>query len=151
MHDETEREDGDPLPRLVMEVAHRMRAARMRAFEPLGLAPHHGRALLTVARGSRDDSEFRLTDLASALRISPRSATDVVDALEERSLVLRRPSPRDRRATTLALTDEGRRVVTAVRTSAEPDDLFSSLSPTERTTLTDLLRHITETTPGETE
>jgi DNA-binding MarR family transcriptional regulator len=51
---------------------------------------------------------MRLSDLAERLRIVPRSATAVVDALEEAALVARTPDPADRRAVRVVLTDSGR-------------------------------------------
>jgi DNA-binding MarR family transcriptional regulator len=42
---------------------------------------------------------MRLSELSEHLHIAPRSATEVVDALESRGLVRRRPDPDDRRAT----------------------------------------------------
>ena len=44
---------------------------------------------------------MRPSALADALRIAPRSATEVADALEERGWVRREPDPTDRRATRL--------------------------------------------------
>ena len=45
--------------------------------------------------------------LAEHLRIAPRSATEVVDDLQERGLVERAPDPADRRATLVRLTEAG--------------------------------------------
>ena len=50
---------------------------------------------------------MRLSELAERLRIVPRSATAVVDALEEAGLVARTPDRADRRAVRIVLTDRG--------------------------------------------
>ena len=50
--------------------------------------------------------------LATALKVSPRNVTGLVDALEAGSFVTRGPHPRDRRATLVTLTDRGRRTMT---------------------------------------
>ena len=57
---------------------------------------------------------MRPSVLADHLRIAPRSATEVVDALEERGWVQRSPDPTDRRATTSTLTGAGRELVAAI-------------------------------------
>jgi DNA-binding MarR family transcriptional regulator len=54
-------------------------------------------------------------ELAVRERISPPAMTKHVDRLERDGLVVRTPSPADRRRVGLALTDEGRRVLRRVR------------------------------------
>ena len=58
---------------------------------------------------------IRLSELSEHLHIAPRSATEVVDALESRGLVERRPDPSDRRATLVELTAHGTSVLDAIR------------------------------------
>lgn len=48
--------------------------------------------------------------LSEVLQCTPRNITGLVDALEGVGLVERRPHPTDRRATLVALTEEGRSV-----------------------------------------
>jgi DNA-binding MarR family transcriptional regulator len=48
--------------------------------------------------------------LAERLRSDPSNLTGLVDRLEERGAIERRPSPRDRRVKALALTEQGRRL-----------------------------------------
>lgn len=139
------RPDAD-LGELVVTLARRLRAARAEALEPWGLTPHQARAFATVARhcadcGPADDHELRLSALAERLHIAPRSATEVVDALEERGLVRRVPSPTDRRATNLHLTDAGRDLHGEMRRRvAVEDGPFAALDEAERTRLAALLR-----------
>lgn len=45
--------------------------------------------------------------LATALKVSPRNITGLVDALEASGYVARNPHPKDRRAIVVALTDRG--------------------------------------------
>jgi DNA-binding MarR family transcriptional regulator len=49
----------------------------------------------------------RLTDLAERAQITKQSMGYLVDYLEERGYVERRPDPTDRRATLICLTDRG--------------------------------------------
>ncbi|WP_324275280.1 MarR family winged helix-turn-helix transcriptional regulator [Blastococcus brunescens] len=84
----------------------------------------------------------RLSDLAERLRIAPRSATEVADALQDRGLVERTPDPADRRAVILRPTDEGRRIreeIAAART-ADAVELFERLPEADRATLARILR-----------
>jgi DNA-binding MarR family transcriptional regulator len=87
---------------------------------------------------------MRLSELSDRLHIAARSTTEVVDGLQDRGLVERRPDPQDRRATLVALTDEGTRVGQAIRSSrdAEAESYFSVLSEAERTDLTGILRKL---------
>ncbi|MEV8098684.1 MarR family transcriptional regulator [Kitasatospora sp. NPDC085879] len=91
----------------------RIRRQTMHRLEPYGITPAQARALRTLAHapGCGEDSggaPMRLSELAERLRIVPRSATAVVDALEEAALVARTPDPADRRAVRVVLTDSGR-------------------------------------------
>lgn len=131
----------DDTARLVMHLARRIRRARTAALAPYGLTPHQAGAFLAVARhhDRRPGKEMRIADLARWMRIAPRSATEVVDALCERDLLERRPSPTDRRATTLNLTPAGSELLSDVSAANPAHEVFSALSPTERDALTKLL------------
>jgi DNA-binding MarR family transcriptional regulator len=84
----------------------------------------------------------RSSELAQHLRIAPRSATEVVDALEAKGLVARTPDPGDRRAVLVALTDRGRTLADEVRRArgAESEKLFDRLTSTDRAHLARILR-----------
>ena len=73
-----------------------------------------------------------------------RSATEVVDALESRGLVERRPDPRDRRATLAELTGPGTDVLRAIRAArgTEAERFFGRLSPGDRAHLARILREL---------
>lgn len=58
----------------------------------------------------------RPSDLARVERFTAPAVTRIVGALEERGLVVRRPSPDDARSTLVEITDEGRRLLVAIRT-----------------------------------
>jgi DNA-binding MarR family transcriptional regulator len=83
----------------------------------------------------------RLGALSEHLHIAPRSATEVVDALETRGLVERHPDPADRRATLVALTSRGEEVAAAIRSAraAEAEEFFARLAPGDRAALTRIL------------
>ena len=87
---------------------------------------------------------MRSSELAQLLRITPRSVTEVVDALEAKGLASRAPDPSDRRATLVSLTDRGRELSEEVRRArgVESEKLFERLSPTDRDHLTRILRKL---------
>ena len=127
---------------LLMRAARTLRRRFGAVLAPWDLSPHQARALRVVC--SRDG--VRLSELAEALRIAPRSATEVADGLQERGLVERAADPADRRAVVLRPTDEGRRVqreVDAAR-AADSAELFSRLPERDRAELSRILRALTD-------
>lgn len=135
-------DDAATLGDLLMRVARTQRRRWHAALAPWGLSPHQVRALRVVC--SRDG--VRLSDLAEALRIAPRSATEVADGLQEAGLVDRAADPADRRAVVLHATDAGRRVqheVDAAR-AADSAELFARLSSADRAELGRLLRALAD-------
>lgn len=130
-------EPGGELGELLLRVARSQRRRWREALTPWDLSPHQARALRVIS----GHDGVRLSDLAEALHIAPRSATEVADGLQERGLVERAPDPGDRRAVLLRLTDEGRRIRAEVDRARTADNqvLFARLSPGDRATLTRLL------------
>jgi DNA-binding MarR family transcriptional regulator len=92
---------------------------------------------------------MRLSELAEALHIAPRSATEVADALQARGLVERAADPSDRRAVVLRVTDAGRQVQRDVEAAREIDShaLFDRLSGADRAELARLLSALAEDPP----
>jgi len=92
---------------------------------------------------------LRLKDLAERLRIAPRSATEVVDQLQGKGLVERRPDLADRRATRIVLTEGGAQVRERVREERrrQAGDYFSVLSAPDRAELARLLAQLVRSHP----
>lgn len=128
------------LRQLVMYAARALRRSSKSELEPFGLTPSQSRALGVVARYG--DLHPRLGDVAARLDIAPRSATEVIDDLQERGLVERAPDPADRRAVTIRLTDEGRALRDRIEQARAKrgDEFFGHLSAAQRDTLRDLLQ-----------
>jgi DNA-binding MarR family transcriptional regulator len=83
--------------------------------------------------------------LAQKLRCEPSNVTGIVDRLESRGLVERRPDPGDRRVKLAAATAEGRRVAASLRDSLDfAREPLAGLSAAEREVLRDLLRRMVE-------
>jgi DNA-binding MarR family transcriptional regulator len=130
--------DEESLAELFWAVARRLRHQSRRTLEPWEINPGHARALGVLMR----HGALRLSALAEHLHIAPRSTTEVVDGLQDRGLVERRPDPDDRRAVLVAPTAEGHRVGAAIRAArdAEAARVFGDLSASDRADLARILR-----------
>lgn len=84
--------------------------------------------------------------LAEAAGVSAPTASRMLDGLEREGIVERRPSPEDRRAVEIALTDHGRELHAQKReqVAAKRAAVFESLSPAERESAEHLLRRLAE-------
>lgn len=88
--------------------------------------------------------------IAQQLKCEPSNITGIVDRLETRGLVERRPDPADRRVKLAAPTDEGRETASRLRDALDfAREPLGSLTTVERTMLRDLLRRMLgEDAPG---
>jgi DNA-binding MarR family transcriptional regulator len=84
--------------------------------------------------------------IAAGIEIPPSRMVALVDELERRGLVERRPDPKDRRVRALFLTPEGRRSLARGRKIAEEheEDLARGMKPADRRHLVELLQKIVE-------
>ncbi|MEU6282165.1 MarR family transcriptional regulator [Streptomyces sp. NPDC047028] len=83
--------------------------------------------------------------LAQKLKCEPSNVTGIVDRLESRGLVERRPDPADRRVKLAAPTEDGLRVVRELREGLRfAHAPLAGLSDEERLSLRDLLRRMLE-------
>jgi DNA-binding MarR family transcriptional regulator len=99
--------------RLVQEVTWRLLAMVERLQQ--GFAAHAGEFGLSAAQAKllmqlQPSEELPMRALAERLRYDPSNLTGLVDKLEERGAVRRRPDPRDRRVKALVITEEGVRL-----------------------------------------
>jgi DNA-binding MarR family transcriptional regulator len=86
------------------------------------------------------DGPQRMADLASALDVTARNVTTLVDGLEREGIVQRRPHPTDRRATVIELTDSAHGAVErSMENEAAIGKLFENLTPADRATLIRLI------------
>jgi DNA-binding MarR family transcriptional regulator len=133
--------DGDEtLSEAFWSVARQLRHTSQETLAPWDITPSHLRALRVLMRRG----VMRLSELSDHLHIAARSTTEVVDALETRGLVERRPDPDDRRATLVALTEHGASVLDAIRAArgTETERAFGRLSQTDRAHLARILRRL---------
>jgi DNA-binding MarR family transcriptional regulator len=123
-----------------LSVSRRLRETSQETLAPWDINPSQFRAL----RMLNHHGAIRLSDLSGRLHIAPRSATEVVDALEARGLVERQADRTDRRATLVGLTGHGTAVLRAIRAArgTEAERVFDRLSPADRDHLGRILRQL---------
>jgi DNA-binding MarR family transcriptional regulator len=112
---------------------------RREVSEALGISFGRSRALRRLAH-----QPMSMGELAAALEIDPANATAVVDDLESRRLVRRRPHPTDRRAKLVEATRKGKGM--ARRADAilgTPPPALSALSTDELEALRRILGSVT--------
>jgi DNA-binding MarR family transcriptional regulator len=121
-------------------VARNLRRRTRMALEPLGVTPSLSRAL-SVLTGL---APVRISALADHLHVAPRTATELVDDLEQRGLVVRRPDPGDRRAVLVEPTAAGERATGDIRAArdAAAERFFAALDGADRRDLARILRRL---------
>ncbi|GAA1498136.1 MarR family winged helix-turn-helix transcriptional regulator [Paeniglutamicibacter kerguelensis] len=133
------------------ELFHRafraLRHSWVEQLAPFELTPHQFRAMQALARTSLDSpggEGLRLKDVAERLHIAPRSATEVMDQLEAKSLVQRAADPVDRRATLVKLTPEGQKLSDRVRAArrGHTEQYFGRLNANDRAELARILAQL---------
>jgi DNA-binding MarR family transcriptional regulator len=84
--------------------------------------------------------------IGAAIEVPASRMVALVDELEQRGLVDRRPDPKDRRVRALFLTTKGRKALTRGREIAKQHekDLTEGMAPADRRRLVDLLQKIVD-------
>lgn len=98
-------------------------------------------SVLAMAAG---DSHPSQRELAAFLRLDPSQVVALVDDLQSRGLVERRPDPNDRRANVVIATPAGRALFAQAEASARKAEreLHEDLTEVERAQLLALLRRL---------
>ena len=98
-------------------------------------------SVLALAAGGR---QLTQRELAEMLRLDPSQVVALVDDLQSRQLVIRRPDPSDRRANVVVVTDEGRAVYAGAARAVEAaqNALLGTFSASDRDHLAALLRRL---------
>jgi DNA-binding MarR family transcriptional regulator len=130
----------ESLAESLMAVARQLRERSAETLAPWDITAAHLRALRTLAR----HGTMRLSELSDRLQIAPRTATEVVDALQVRDLVRRRADPGDRRAILVEVTERGAGVLAEIRATrgTEAGRIFGRLSPADREELARILSKV---------
>jgi DNA-binding MarR family transcriptional regulator len=118
---------------------HRRFAERL---APLDLHPRHFGMLSHLAANEGQSQQA----LSRALGIHRSAVVALVDDLEHRGLAERSRDPVDRRAYTLYLTPQGRKLLAELQRLAEEDEaeLLTALNVSERAQLISLLQRVAE-------
>jgi DNA-binding MarR family transcriptional regulator len=104
-------------------------------------------AILLLLDGREPESQQQA---ARRLGVDRTTMVGLVDGLEGKGLVVRRPDPADRRRNVVALTPTGRTLLDeATRASDEAEArLLAVLDPAERDDLREMLRRVTAARPS---
>ena len=114
---------------LLSRASHSLATETARAMEGLGVSPRGFSVLTTALSG-----EFTQTELTRMVGLDKTTMVVTLDELEAAGLAERRPSPTDRRARVIAVTEAGeRRVREAEEIQARTnEDILGALEPDER-------------------
>ena len=109
------------------------------AANAIGVSPGSLKTLWHLQPGSG----VAMRDLADRWKCDASYVTNLVDVLEAKGLVERRPHARDRRVKMIVLTPAGEGAKRkALDVLSEPPESFAALSPIEQRQLRDLLRKV---------
>ncbi|HVA35859.1 MAG TPA: MarR family transcriptional regulator [Stellaceae bacterium] len=125
------------LIRRLQQIAVALFMAETRTFD---LTPLQYAALL----GIRENPGCDQTTLANYVALDRSTIADVVERLESKALIRRKPGARDRRTKRLDLTPAGRKLVSAASSAvgAVQEMILAPLKPAERVMFMDLLRRL---------
>jgi DNA-binding MarR family transcriptional regulator len=131
------------IPFLLSQLGSYVAAEFDRALTTTGVDPRTYAVLMALA--TEDGQSQR--QLSARLGIHRNAMVAVIDSLERQGLAERKSHPEDRRAFAVTLTAKARKLLPDLdaRGRALEDDITSSLSPKERTTLRQLLQRLAAT------
>jgi DNA-binding MarR family transcriptional regulator len=127
------------ISRLVLGIGDRLRAEHAAKAAEFGLTAAQAKVLTAIG----PDEALPMRALAGRLRCDPSNLTGMVDRLEKRGLIERRPDRVDRRVKALVLTDGGRELRSRFweRVTQDPGP-FRGLTPEQLATVRDHLRSV---------
>jgi len=132
----------DLLGTLIHDVAHLLRHEIDRRLRPYNLTRVKWLALGIIA----NRPELRQAELAQDLELGNAAVGRLVDRLEQRGFVIRKPDPDDRRAYRLTLTQTARHLLDQLKDTAAElrDDILNGFSASEVKTLNKGLNKLEE-------
>jgi DNA-binding MarR family transcriptional regulator len=121
----------------MFELIHLSKRRFMAIASEFDLSPPQVMAL----RQLDPDEPKPMSELAIALRCDNSNVTGIVDRLEDRGLVERRPGEHDRRVKMLLITERGAQVRAGLAARLdEPPEALANLSPEDQLALRDIMR-----------
>ncbi len=137
----SQRSPADEAWRLLHKLMMSQRRRFLAVAAELDLHPAQAGALLQM----EPDAPLPMNELASRLHCDNSNVTGIVDRLEARGLVTRRPDEHDRRVKQVALTPLGVEVTRRMRsTMSNAPDAFRKLSAADQRALRDILARALE-------
>jgi DNA-binding MarR family transcriptional regulator len=137
----------DPLTLEVVELIATVVARYHEAYERAA-ARHSLTGAQARVLGLLSREPLPMRRLAELLKCEPSNVTGIIDRLESRGLVERRPGLLDRRVKLAATTDAGQETADRLRDSLDfADEPLAALSAEERAALRDLLRRMLNPQP----
>jgi DNA-binding MarR family transcriptional regulator len=114
------------------------------ALAPIDLTPRQAQALLVL----RTRGPVSQQVLGEEMEMDPSTLVLLLNALEQRGLIVRQRDPADRRRHIVAITDDGleRRATADAAVTAIEDRLLQDLEPADREQLRSLLLRVDEQT-----
>ena len=150
---ETSHPDCEPLT--VQSIVWLLRAsnavlnAHADELRPIGLSPSAFNVLVSLHNS--EGHVLEPCQLAERLLVSRPSVTGLLDTLQAKGLIVRRPHADDRRRVLVELTAEGLALLRSHfgRHYAEQNALFADLGPDEQSLLVSLLRRVRGAVPAD--
>ena len=133
-----------PLPNLVGYNLRKAQVAVFQSFQaavaPHDITPGQFGVLIMI----KENEGLSQSDLGAAVGIDRSTMVAVIDRLESRGLVIRAPSPNDRRSYALRLSPEGERLLGELIPRVQEHDraMVKDLSPEEQRQLIDFLQRV---------
>ncbi|HYD69041.1 MarR family transcriptional regulator [Azospirillum sp.] len=133
-----------PLPELV---GYNLRKAQVAVFQnfqnavaPHDITPGQFGVLIMI----KENEGLSQSDLGAAVGIDRSTMVAVIDRLESRGLVIRAPSPNDRRSYALKLSPDGEKLLDELvpRVREHDQSMVKDLSADEQAQLIDFLRRV---------
>lgn len=128
------------LTRLFKQAQRQLDQLHAELLDPLGITGHELGVLLFLDAREPESQQ----QVAGRLGVDRTTMVALIDGLEEKGLVVRRPDPADRRRNVVELTSEGRTTLAdAIKASDRAErQLLSELDDAEAAQLRSLLRRI---------
>lgn len=133
-----------PLPDLIGYNLRKAQVAVFQSFQnavaPHDITPGQFGVLIMI----RENEGLSQSDLGTAVGIDRSTMVAVIDRLESRGLVVRGPSPNDRRSYALRLSPEGQKLMDELvpRIQAHDQGMVKELSAEEQVQFIDFLRRV---------
>jgi DNA-binding MarR family transcriptional regulator len=137
----TKQESASHVWRLMSDYSMTQFRQKSRTLQDIGLTPGHMKALMTLEPGEA----LPMGVCASGMGCDASTATWLIDRLEEKGLVERRPSPTDRRVKGVVLTETGSQIKASLQEHYfEPPAALLELTEEELRALYSLLSKLAQ-------